>query len=184
MWNDFLFALWIFLPAGLANMTPIAMAKLPVVRDWNYPLDFNKSFKGIRIFGDHKTLRGIISGIIVAILASYLCKYWYQTTPWLQNQFAIDYSKIDALVFGLLAGFGALMGDAIKSFFKRRTNIKPGDTWFPFDQIDYIIGGLICLGLYVRFSFMQYVLIVIAYFGLHLLSTYIGFLLKLKKSPI
>jgi CDP-2,3-bis-(O-geranylgeranyl)-sn-glycerol synthase len=165
-------------------MIPIAMAKLPIVRNWDYPLDFYKEFQGIRIFGDHKTIRGLISGIILAIIVAYAQKAIYLGNPGLQSAFAVDYRFIDPLVFGFLAGAGALMGDALKSFFKRRTAIKPGDTWFPFDQTDYIIGGLVCISFYTRFTLEQYILIAILYFGLHLLSTYVGYLLKLKKSPI
>ena len=188
MLNNFLlelvFAVWIFLPAGIANMMPIAMAKLPLLKNWDYPMDFNKTYKGVRIFGDHKTIRGLISGIIMAIITVYLLQVLYSATPWLQSNLPIDYLKINPIIFGFLSGFGALLGDAVESFFKRRTNIKPGETWFPFDQTDYIIGGLLALALYIRFTPLQYVLIIFVYFGLHLATSYLGFLLKLKKSPI
>jgi len=38
--------------------------------------------------------------------------------------------------------FGALIGDIIKSFFKRRIGKKRGQDWIPFDQIDFILGVL------------------------------------------
>ena len=36
--------------------------------------------------------------------------------------------------------FGALLGDIIESFFKRRIGKKRGEDWIPFDQIDFILG--------------------------------------------
>jgi len=38
--------------------------------------------------------------------------------------------------------FGALLGDIVESFFKRRKGIERGKDWIPFDQLDFIIGVL------------------------------------------
>ncbi len=183
-WTDILTAIWIFLPAGLANGTPVFANKIPVINKINYPLDFYKSYKGIRIFGDHKTFRGLITGIIIAILTTYLQKVGYQESTWLQENILINYNEISPIIFGILAGGGALLGDAVKSFFKRRTNIKPGDPWFPLDQIDYIIGGCIFLLPYLYNKPLYIVYIFVFYFLLHIVSTSIGYLLKLKDKPI
>ena len=44
------------------------------------------------------------------------------------------------IIFSLC--FGALMGDIIESFFKRRIGKKRGEDWIPFDQLDFILGVL------------------------------------------
>ena len=46
------------------------------------------------------------------------------------------------IIFGLLAGLGAILGDLVKSFFKRRLGIKSGQSWPIFDQLDFIAGFL------------------------------------------
>jgi len=61
-------ALWFMLPSYAANIIPVFAKKINL---WNYPVDFGKTWKGKRIFGDHKTWRGIISGIVVAALLSF-----------------------------------------------------------------------------------------------------------------
>ena len=81
-------------------------------------------------------------------------------------------------------GFGALTGDAIKSFFKRRVNIPPGVSWFPFDQIDYIIGGIALSLFYIQLTFGDYVVLCIVWFLMHPLITFIGYLFKLRHKPI
>lgn len=43
-----------FLPAGLSNMAPVLINKVPVINRWNTPLDFGKSYKGERILGKTK----------------------------------------------------------------------------------------------------------------------------------
>ena len=40
-------------------------------------------------------------------------------------------------------GFGALAGDLVKSFFKRRIGINPGAKFIPFDQTDFVVGALV-----------------------------------------
>lgn len=177
-------ALWFFLPAGIANAVPVIVSKIPVLKKYNYPMDFNKTYKGIRIFGDHKTIRGLISGIIAAILIFLLQQYLYTSNESLEAILYWDYTSINPIIFALLSALGALLGDAIKSFFKRRTNIKPGEPWFPFDQIDFIIGGCIFLSPYLYDKPSQYISILIVYFLMHLISTFLGFLLKLKNTPI
>lgn len=38
-------------------------------------------------------------------------------------------------------GLGVGVGDAVKSFFKRRIGTKPGASWPVFDQLDFYIGA-------------------------------------------
>jgi CDP-2,3-bis-(O-geranylgeranyl)-sn-glycerol synthase len=81
-------------------------------------------------------------------------------------------------------GAGALIGDALESFFKRRAHVKPGHSWFPFDQLDYIVGGLVFLYPFARPSFAVVLWILFLYFGLHLIVSYIGYKLGFKNKPI
>ena len=49
------------------------------------------------------------------------------------------------LGLGLRFGIGAMAGDAVKSFFKRRADVPSGERWFPFDQIDFVVGALVLI---------------------------------------
>lgn len=157
-------AFFFFLPAGIANMVPVIVAKIPGLKKWDAPLDFGKKFRGKRILGDHKTIRGFVSGIVAGCIVALVL---YQS-----------------LLLGFLLSFGALAGDSIKSFFKRQMGIASGKSWFPFDQIDYIVGGLLLSVFVVRLSLISYSAIFLLYFFLHLLITMIGYFLKLKKTII
>jgi CDP-2,3-bis-(O-geranylgeranyl)-sn-glycerol synthase len=184
MLDDIIFSIIFFLPAGIANATPVFAAKIPFLRALDIPLDAGKTFHGVRIFGDHKTIRGFASGIVTAIITTYLIREAYIYSTYLQNISQIDYSAINPIILGFLLGFGALFGDAIKSFFKRRTNIEPGKSWFPFDQIDYIIGGLLFSALYIPLLWSQYLITTLVWFCLHLISVFAGFLIGIRKEPI
>lgn len=185
MLNDILFALWFFLPAGVANVTPILAIKAPLLKKWNTPIDLNKSWRGRRLLGNHKTWRGIVTGAIAAILVVWLQVWLFQNYEWARDVSAeLNYRDIPVLGLGLALGIGALGGDALKSFFKRRMEVNDGHTWFPFDQLDYVVGGLLLSSLVVDLTFSHYAWVIAVWFGMHLLFSYIGFLLKLKESPI
>lgn len=182
--NIILSVLWFFLPAGLGNLAPIFAKNIPALRKYTYPMDFYKKFRGKRIFGDHKTIRGLLAGITVGIITVYLQILFYNHFQFFRDVSLINYNEINPWFLGFLAAFGALAGDAVKSFFKRQLNIPSGKSWFPFDQIDYILGGIFFTSLYIRFDLVTYVILFVVWFIMHPLSTSIGWLLRLKDDPI
>lgn len=183
--DAFLFALWFFAPAGLANSAPVFANKIPLLNRFKAPLDFGKSLNGVRIFGANKTWRGLLFGMFISTLALGFQQYLYGKYTWAVDvSQGIDYSALNVFVLGPLFGFGALAGDAVESFFKRRAGVKPGESWIPFDQIDYIIGGLIASLPVVVLSFSEYIVIVLVWFVMHLFISYIGYLTGFKEKPI
>jgi CDP-2,3-bis-(O-geranylgeranyl)-sn-glycerol synthase len=185
MIKELLFAIWFFAPAGFANVSPIFSARMPWLKRFNAPMDFGYSFHGQRIFGDHKTWRGFISGVIMATFVFALQQWLVAHFAWAQTLTAqVDYAGLPTLILGPLFGIGALGGDAIESFFKRQRHVPPGQGWFPFDQTDYIIGGALLTAPFVRLSFREYIMLILVWLAAHVIASYIGYLLKLKERPI
>lgn len=183
--KDILFALWFFAPAGLANAAPVFAQKIPHTEFMARPIDFGKSFRGKRIFGDHKTFRGFVFGAIFSLVTVFLQQYAYNHTAWAKSlSLSLNYRTLNVFLLGLLFAFGALGFDAIKSFFKRQFGFKSGATWFPFDQIDYIVGGLLLSSIVVDLRHIDYYWIGLIWFLLHPVATFIGWLLGLKDHPI
>lgn len=170
------YALYWFMPAGVANMAPVIAAKLPILRRWNSPVDGGKKWGKYRILGDHKTWRGLVTGVIAANITIFLQR----------SVFVYDspFNQLNPYLVGTLLGIGALGGDMIKSFFKRHMSIRSGKPWFPWDQIDYIIGGFIAVSTIVQLPLQLLVLTGLIYFLLHLLVSLVGYKLKFKLSPI
>ena len=173
MISSVIFAIWFFLPAGVANATPVLAMKIPFIKDWKTPLDFGQSFRGKRILGNNKTWRGLLTGTIIAGLVGVL-----------QHLVTDGSITLTPFILGAVMGLGALTGDAIESFFKRQRGVPSGHSWFPFDQTDYIIGGLLFIYPFTHLPGHIMLLIFIAFFGLHIISAYIGYLLGLKDTPI
>lgn len=126
----------------------------------------------------------MLSGTLVGMATAILEVYLYKQFAFFRQVIPLPYSSLDPFLLGGLLGFGSLAGDAVKSFFKRRVEIPSGKSWLLFDQLDYIIGGIVFSLPVVRLTIMQYALLVIVWFILHPIATVIGYLLKLKKSPI
>ena len=183
--KDILFAIWFFAPAGLANAAPVFANKIPH-SDWlAKPLDFGKSLRGKRVFGEHKTFRGLLAGIIMAEIVVNVQRLLYDHSSWFHSiSLYVNYHSANIWLLGFLFALGALGFDALKSFFKRQIGVKPGGTWFPFDQIDYIVGGLLLSSIVVNLPHISYYWIGFIWFLLHPISTVIGWLLGLKDSPI
>ncbi|MGB4965861.1 MAG: CDP-archaeol synthase [Microgenomates group bacterium] len=176
--------IWLFLPAGIANMAPIFASKIPWLKTLDFPMDFYVQYRGKRLLGDHKTIRGLISGILLGIATVYVQKQLFLSSEFIQTVSLLHYPTQSALTLGTLLGAGALIGDAVESFFKRQLDIESGKSWFPYDQIDYIVGAAIFIFPLIALSIVEYTQTILIFFILHILVTYVGFQLKLKKDPI
>jgi CDP-2,3-bis-(O-geranylgeranyl)-sn-glycerol synthase len=128
-------ALWLILPAYIANGSAVLVGG-------GKPVDFGKNWRdGKRILGDGKTWRGLFAGAFVgmtcgfglAVVAKYAGLSDFEGFP-----------LMILIIFSLC--FGALLGDIIESFFKRRIGRERGEDWIPFDQLDFVVGALLlCL---------------------------------------
>ena len=179
---------WLFLPAGFANMAPVLFKNINFLNHRNLRfLGCQKSLHEIskhkpinkKLFGKNKTYKGFFFGILTSIIIVYLQKLLYPLTS---NISIIDYNSINILLIGFLLGFGALFGDLVESFFKRRLNIKEGKSFLFFDQIDWILGSIILVNIYIKTSLIIIITAIILFGLLHPLINYTGYLLKIKKN--
>ncbi len=140
------------------------------------PLDLNKKFfDGKPFFGKGKTFKGTFFGILAGIIATLLL-----------NQVMIFYSisfPANYLYFGVLASIGAILGDIVGSFIKRRLGIESGKESPILDQLDFVIGGMIlAFPIYVP-ELIEIIILIIATLIFHRLANFVAFKLKLKKVP-
>jgi CDP-2,3-bis-(O-geranylgeranyl)-sn-glycerol synthase len=111
------------------------------------PIDFGKSWKdGRRILGDGKTWRGLFAGTFLGMTAGFGLAV---TAKYLKtSEYAFlgvtDFEGFPMMILILFSlCFGALLGDVIESFFKRRVGKGRGQDWIPFDQLDFLVGALV-----------------------------------------
>ena len=183
--HEILFSIWFFLPAGIANAVPVFAPKIKFLRVIKKPIDFGHELNKKRILGDNKTWLGLTLAVTSGLIVILIQIIGYKHSAWIRSISGnINYSETKIIILGPLLGFGALFGDSVESFIKRQMGIKPGRSWFPFDQLDYIFGGLLFSSLIVQLSLINYLIIVIVWVIIHLLGSYVGYLLGLKAKPI
>jgi CDP-2,3-bis-(O-geranylgeranyl)-sn-glycerol synthase len=185
-------ALWLMLPAYLSNM-------LPVFVGGGAPIDLGRRWKdGRRILGDGKTWRGLVLAPLVALVLTFPLQWLADNTSWGSERGFPGWGPGPwwALLAYALA-LGALVGDAAESFLKRRTGRDRGQRWFPFDQLDFVVGALafgLLAGVLLQaatganvflqlFTWPRVVVIVLLTPALHLLVNFIGYKIGTKDVP-
>lgn len=215
-------ALWYILPAYAANGLAVIFGR---GERFNVPLDLGKNFiDGKRLFGDGKTLRGFVGGVMAGtfvgmaqsiagntvgipmllfspqtayiLFAANALDFQYAhfvlvnalflTPPFL---FLLGYppaSKeiiIPSVLKGFLLSLGALTGDLVGSFIKRRLNLDRGSPAPGLDQLDFIVGAVMLSSwLYLPPMEVLVVLILVTP-AIHLLANAGAYFLRLKKEP-
>jgi len=151
-------------PAYAANMLP------PFVkywRGWNPPISR-------RWLGSHKTVLGFAAGVSAAVLTALAQSY----LAW-PGAIAV---RVTWLGLGLRFGIGAMAGDAVKSFFKRRAELPPGTPWIPFDQVDFVVGTLVLVWPAADLSWPDVAAILLSSAAGHVLVNHLGYWLGVRPS--
>ena len=179
-WLFILACLYLMLPAYLANMAPVIVQRLKWLEMLNRPIDGGQKLGGQDLFGASKTWRGLLVSALTGLLVTAL-QASFQSWHWLEPIRLLDYLSLNFIVLGLLFGLGALAGDLLKSFFKRRLKIAAGQPWPLFDQLDFVVGSWLLTSLMVGWpAAVVWTVIIITLVG-HPLTNMLGYLLKIKK---
>lgn len=177
-------ALWLMLPAYLSNM-------LPVFVGGGRPIDLGRNWRdGKRMLGDGKTWRGLLLAPLLAASLTFLLQWLVDNTTWGQGYGFPGWGSWPGwFLLAYAMGLGALVGDAVESFIKRRTGRDRGEKWFPWDQLDFILGALLFGFLaapsrfFDLFTIERLFVIILLTPALHMLVNLLGYKLGLKKVP-
>ncbi len=125
--SSIFWAFWYILPAYFANASPVLVGG-------GRPIDGGRRWRdGRRILGDGKTWRGFIGGVAIGTLVGII---QYFITPDFYGSLGT------AVKLAFLLSFGALFGDLVGSFFKRRANLPRGAPAIGLDQLGFLISAL------------------------------------------
>jgi CDP-2,3-bis-(O-geranylgeranyl)-sn-glycerol synthase len=121
---------------------------------------------GQPIFGAHKTVRGVIAGIVAG------------------SAIGAAESVVDSrlLVGGFLIALGAVLGDLLGAFIKRRLKVDPGKPFPILDQLDFVLGSLVLGYSYFQIGVLSAILVVVVTLPIHLATNYGAYLLGIKKT--
>ncbi len=166
-------AVWLMLPAYIANPTA-------VVFGGGTPVDFGKKWgDGRRILGDGKTFRGLVGGTACGIIVGII----QMNVP---SQWSLGSFTLTTII---TLSFGALLGDIVKSFFKRRAGFERGAELPLIDQLDFVAGAWVLTYIFdpqwfsENFTLWIIITVLILTPLLHRITNIIGYYIKLKKEP-
>ncbi|HYK92935.1 MAG TPA: CDP-archaeol synthase [Thermoplasmata archaeon] len=179
--------LWVLIPPYVASAT----ATIP--RGRGPPMDFGRNWPGDgrRLLGPSKTWSGFLFGSLIAALVA-----WFEAwliliaPPSLQLVPQYGPTLVAATPIVLLLSVGAMTGDALGSFIKRRLAIGSGARVPFLDQLPMIavpilVGAVLAPSLFLPtfFGLEPLAWLLIFTLGLHTLFNWIGFKAGLKKVP-
>ncbi len=176
--------LWLAAPILLTGTVHLVVIK----RDWlpalrRIALDGGARFRGRRVFGDNKTLRGAV----VMIGGSALCSVLLArlTSDWASP---IEFAAVHPAAWGALVGTGYIVGELPNSFVKRQIGIAPGAMdsglrgrlFWIVDQLDSLVGVLAFVAPVWQPSLSLVIASTFVMLALHPLSAWVMMLAGLK----
>ncbi|MFQ6073693.1 MAG: CDP-2,3-bis-(O-geranylgeranyl)-sn-glycerol synthase [Candidatus Bathyarchaeia archaeon] len=170
--KDIVCAFYYILPAYVANAAP-------VIFGGGRPMDAGKLFWDRKpIFGRNKTVRGFFAGLLVGTFAGFALSLLFQLDEFPRNVlFQYD------ILLGFMLSLGALTGDLLHSFIKRRLDISPGSPLPVADQLDFVLGALLFSVVVHPPRLLIAVIIVVVTPPIHLLTNFLAYLIGAKGTP-
>lgn len=162
-------------------MAPVLIR--PYFRWMAVPVDGGLTWRGKPVLGANKTVRGFVFGVLVAMIVTGIQTYLFYRYHGIRDISLIHYGEHHFLLTGFLIGFGVLFGDSFKSFLKRRAGKAPGEKFFPYDQLDSVLGALVFI-LFIYIPSWQVVAMLIGMsLFFHILIRHVGYFIGVNKSP-
>ena len=173
-------AVYFMLPAYVANLSGLAFGG-------GTPVDGGKECKdGRRLIGNGVTWKGLQNGTIIGTLVGVVLGIvgtFYGDLSALTGgiiDLHVYGSVFGGLILGFLMAFGALLGDAVGSFLKRRIGLERGAPAPIMDQLDFVIGALVLSLLVVQISWEFFIIIALLSLVLYLGSNTFAYLIGIK----
>ena len=171
-------AVWAMLPAYVPNNAAVLAGGGP-------PIDGGRTYGGRRLLGDGKTWRGTAGGILAGVLLAIALD---AVRPAVVAATGLDLPGFPLSAAVALAA-GALLGDILASFLKRRAGRERGAAFPGLDQLDFVVVALLSVALvapawFGRVFTLPVIVAVLVVTPLLHLSTNVGaYLLGLKAEP-
>ena len=156
------------LPAYFANAAPTAF-RTGVIET---PMDFKMKFwDSRRILGEGKTWSGFFIGICIGTLSGFVLEY-----------FGLWEWEIEA---AFLLSLGAMVGDSVGSFLKRRLRFGRGKPFYIVDQLSFLVFALAFSSPFwpKALDWSGFLLLAFVTVILHLVTNIIAYKIGLKKVP-
>lgn len=159
--------------AMVANATPVIIRHVPVL--W-YPLS-------LHYFWPNKTRRGLLGGIVVILLIASCLLFIFPSfsiflDKWntgLISLWLLFHPFSGIVTVALVITLWSLWWDIVESFFKRKKNIPSWQSWYVWDQIDYIIWVILFTLPFHRWRLWEVIFCLVVWGAMSYLFHYIAY---------
>ena len=86
------------------------------------------------------------------------------------------------VIAGFMIALGAVLGDLLGAFVKRRLNVEPGKAFPILDQLDFILGSVVLGYAFFQVGLISILLVVVVTPPIHLATNYGAYRLGIKKT--
>ncbi|MCT9094591.1 CDP-2,3-bis-(O-geranylgeranyl)-sn-glycerol synthase [Haloarchaeobius sp. HME9146] len=171
-------AFWAMLPAYVPNNAAVLVGGGP-------PIDGGRTWKGRRLLGDGKSWRGTIGGTLAGMALAFGLS---AIADPMSVAVGVTLPTFP-LVVAFTLSFGAMLGDIVASFLKRRTGRERGAAFPGLDQLDFVVASLVLTALAAPawfgevFTLPVLAVVLVLTPLLHLGTNGIAYVLHLKEEP-
>ena len=178
-------------PLGLTALAQGLSIKYGWLSRLRRPLDGFHTFRGRRLFGDHKTWRGLTINVAFSTVGAMI-QAWLHHQGYLPRWLVLVDYQCSGILIGMLLGLGMTFGELPNSFLKRQLDILPGKgtrgisgvIFFLFDQIDLAMGIWVFLFFLIRPSPVLIAWSLVIALVLHVAISIFGYCLGLRDTMV
>ena len=147
----------------VANGAPVVIKKL-LGRHLDYTLDGGlNAMDGRRLFGPTKTIRGVVSAVLITTLVAVLLEFeWF---------------------VGAIIGCASMAGDLFSSFIKRRLNMPPSSMALVIDQVPESLFPLLAIQYLLPITILDILVLVGIFFIGELVISRLLYRLHIRDRP-
>ena len=171
-------ALWAMLPAYVPNNAAVLFGG-------GTPIDGGRTWRGARLLGDGKTWRGAAAGIAAGTALALALD---AVVPSAESALGVAVPNFPLSV-ALSLATGAVLGDILASFLKRRTGRERGAVFPLVDQLDFVVVALTLTAVVAPvwfggvFTYPVIAVVLVVTPLLHVVTNGIAYALGLKDEP-
>lgn len=167
--------LWIIFPAYIANASaPLANGERR--------MDFGKMLGYRGILGAGKTWEGFFFAVLAGSVVGgiQILSLPYLNTILTPKGLAMPQFSIG---MAIAVAAGAMTGDLVASFFKRRAGLERGRQAPLLDQLDFVVGGFLAGSYFISLELAPVLMVALVTPAVHFISNLIGHRMGAKEVP-
>jgi hypothetical protein len=153
------------------------------------PIDGGRTFRGRRLFGAHKTFRGVVAVSLGTSVFMFVQQLVWPVALGGQASEVSGRFAANGLLLGFALGAGAMLSELPNSFVKRQLDIAPGASgrgplallFYVLDQIDLLLGAWVALAFVLPITGERVVWSIVIVAIVHQWITRLGDLLGLRR---